>query len=160
VAGWLGRWTLPLLWFSLAVFALASGFLGGRSSDIRPPTFGEHTTYYVVAHNHYALSLAAAFGIFAVAYAVLVGVFNLPHHWWLGYIHLALMVVGAGMVLAPQYLLRLGLPRRGVGADPIAVFAELNRLSMAGYLMMMLGLLVFVVVLLDTAWGVWRRASH
>ncbi len=149
-AGFSARWLLPLSWGAATALVMWFGALEAPSRGRVSPEFSEHATYYVVAHSHYVLSIGLAFAAFALIYVLLSGLFDRPPHRWLGYLHLFVMAAGVALIFSPQYLLRFSSPRRGVDVDPVAMFAQLNRLSSAGYLVSLASLIVFAAVLFDS----------
>ncbi len=144
-----GHFGLPCLWAvgaAFPVFASWAAQLGRIVGSSAQEAYRNQDTYYVVARFHYVLSIAAWFVVFAVAYLGLS--LLLPRFRRLfGLIHFALMIAGAALISAPQFLLAWsGWPRRF--DDPQEAFALWNAVSMAGYGLMLgsLGFLVAAVV--------------
>jgi cytochrome c oxidase subunit 1 len=110
--------------------------------------YAHQDTYYVVPHWHYELSFVGAWIVFAVAYARLRPSSAFRRR--LGWAHLTVSIAGGALIFGPAWALPLtGMPRRY--ADLPNVFEQLNWISSAGYGLTLLGLLIFVCLLADTA---------
>ena len=121
-----------------------------------PPAPGEWS--YVIRHEHYVFSLAAASLFFAALYFFLETALRLPLRRWLKLIHFGAMFLGVNLILLPTQILRLGGLPKG-GSDPIPFFELCNAISSAGYLITLAGLGVFVLLLIDATWRQ-IRPSH
>jgi cytochrome c oxidase subunit 1 len=131
-------------WLAGSLYAVAAGFAG---RDGGAP-LAENATYYVVARSHYEMSLGAVFLLFAGVYAAFDLVFPLSYSRVLGWVHVLAMIVGVVLISLPSALLRLAqAPLRG--ADPTAIFATFNAFSTVGYVFTLLGIVAFVLLLLD-----------
>ncbi|WGI20539.1 cbb3-type cytochrome c oxidase subunit I [Amylibacter sp. IMCC11727] len=138
------------LWLAaLLIFVLLAGATGISLSNGSVDR-AYHDTYYVVAHFHYALNIAAVFAT----------IFFIIHRWtnravplWAGSIQFTLFAVGAFMTFFPQHFLGLsGMPRRYI--DYPEAFAFWNKISALGVLLCTLSLIVFVIILIYTIfWG-------
>lgn len=72
-----------------------------------------HDTYYVVAHFHYVMSLAALFAVFAGFYYWIGKMSGKQYNECLGKIHFWLTFIGTNVTFLPQHFLGLaGMPRR------------------------------------------------
>ena len=99
-------------------------------------------TYYVVAHFHYVLSIAAVFGIFAGWYYWFPKMTGYLYSDFLGKVHFWLSFVGANTIFFPQHFLGLaGMPRRV--ADYPDAFSGWNLVSSIGAYVFAAGMLVF-----------------
>ncbi len=109
-----------------------------------------HSTYYVVAHFHYVLSLGAVFAIFAGFYYWFEKMWGVRYNEALGAVHFWLMFVGVNVVFFPQHFLGLqGMSRRYV--DYPEAFAFWNKVSSIGYVITAVGVMVFLLVCLEAA---------
>ncbi len=139
---------VPMLWAIGFIFLFTVGGVTGvvlANSGIDTVL---HDTYYVVAHFHYTMSLGATFAVFAGFYYWLPKMSGLKYSGFLGGLHFWLMFIGVNTVFFPQHFLGLqGMPRRY--ADYPAGFAHWNMISSYGYVITAVGVLVFLVMLLD-----------
>ena len=108
-----------------------------------------HDTYYVVAHFHYVLSLGAVFAIFAGWYYWYEKIFGVKYNSFLARAQFWFFFIGANVIFFPQHFLGLqGMPRRYVDyADGHAFW---NEISSYGYLIMLVGMVLFFVVLIES----------
>ena len=112
-------------------------------------------TYYVVAHFHYVLSVAAVFAIFGGWYYWFPKMTGYMYSEPLAKLHFWLMFIGANIAFFPMHFLGLaGMPRRY--ADYPDAFAGWNFISSIGAYMGFVGLLVFFVGL---AYAFWRKRA-
>ncbi|HKQ06002.1 MAG TPA: cbb3-type cytochrome c oxidase subunit I [Blastocatellia bacterium] len=167
---WLGtiwrgqlRFTTPML-FSLGFVSLfVSGgltglFLGQAALDI--PL---HDTYFVVAHFHLIMGVAAVFALFAGTYYWFPRMFGRMMSERLGRIHFVLTFVGVYAAFMPMYLMGVsGAPRRyafhynpatGEGLQYLAGMVPLTRFVSFAAFVTIAAQFVFVFNLL---WSWWR----
>jgi cytochrome c oxidase subunit 1 len=106
-------------------------------------------TYYVVAHFHYVMAIAAAYGIFAGLY-YWIGKMSgrqYPELW--GKVHFWTFFVGANLTFFPQHFLGAqGMPRRY--PDYPAAFWGWHLVSSAGAYVAAASFLVFLYAMLRT----------
>ena len=121
-----------------------------------------HSTYYVVAHFHYVLSLGAVFTLFAGFYYWFPKMSGKMMNEPLGKLHFFLMFIGVNITFFPQHFLGLdGMPRRIPDYTP--AFEKWNVVSTYGYMVTVAGMAVFFVNLFwslaagkkagDNPWG-------
>ena len=132
----------PMLWAIGFIFLFTIGGVTGVMLANASADRVLSDTYYVVAHFHYVLSLAAVFAIFGAWY-----------YWFpkmTGYMyseaakaHFWLMFIGANMAFFPMHFLGLaGMPRRI--ADYPEAFAGWNLIASVGSYISFAGLVVFL----------------
>ncbi len=141
---------VPMLWAIGFIFLFTVGGVTGVVLANAGVDHVMHDTYYVVAHFHYVLSLGAVFTLFAGWYYWYEKMFGVRYNGFLAGIQFWLMFIGANIIFFPQHFLGLnGMPRRYI--DYPDAFALWNKVSTIGYFVVVLSLLVFFVVLIESA---------
>ncbi len=140
----------PMLWAIGFIFLFTLGGVTGVVLSNAGIDYSLHDTYYVVAHFHYVLSLGAVFAIFAGFYYWFEKIFGVKYNEFLGCLHFWLMFIGVNIIFFPQHFLGLqGMPRRYV--DYSDGFAYWNMVSTWGYVITIVGVLVFLIMLAEAA---------
>jgi len=110
-----------------------------------------HDTYYVIAHFHYVLSIAAVFALFAGFYYWIGKMSGRQYPEKLGQLHFWITFIGVNVLFFPQHFLGVaGMPRRI--PDYPDVYAGWNMVSSIGAGITAFGTLLFLVV-------VWRTLA-
>ena len=140
----------PMLWAIGFIFLFTVGGVTGVVLANAGVDQSLHDTYYVVAHFHYVLSLGAVFSIFAGFYYWFEKIFGVKYNSFLARSQFWFFFVGANVIFFPQHFLGLaGMPRRYVDyADGHAFW---NMVSSYGYLIMLVGMVLFFALLIDAA---------
>src|SRR5439155_520987 len=121
----------PVLWAIGFIFVLTIGGLTGVVVANPGADRMLQDTYYIVAHFHYVLSLAAVFGIFAGWYYWFPKITGYTYSDVLGKVHFWMSFIGANTIFFPQHFLGLaGMPRRV--ADYPDAFRDWNFISSLG----------------------------
>jgi cytochrome c oxidase subunit 1 len=105
-------------------------------------------TYYVIAHFHYVMGIAAVFSIFAGWYYWFPKISGYMYNETIAKLHFWLMFIGANVLFFPQHFLGLqGMMRRSV--DYPDAFAGWNEISSYGAFIAGFGAVVFIYGLID-----------
>ena len=140
--GWLDFVPPPMLWALGFIFLFTIGGVTGVVLANASLDRSLSDTYYVVAHFHYVLSIAAVFAIFAGWYYWFPKMTGYMYSETLANLHFWLMIVGANIAFFPMHFLGLaGMPRRY--ADYPENFAGWNFVASIGSYISFAGLLVF-----------------
>jgi cytochrome c oxidase subunit 1 len=133
----------PMLWAIGFIFLFTIGGVTGVMLANAGVDRSLTDTYYVVAHFHYVLSLAAVFAIFAGWYYWFPKMTGYMYSETLGKLHFWLMFIGANVAFFPMHFLGLaGMPRRY--ADYPDAFAGWNFVASIGSYISFAGLIVFL----------------
>ncbi|MEE9373238.1 MAG: cbb3-type cytochrome c oxidase subunit I [Saprospiraceae bacterium] len=100
-------------------------FLGNSAIDIQM-----HDTYFVVAHFHIVMGVAAMFGMFSGIYHWFPKMFGRFMNETLGKIHFWLTIVGAYAIFWPMHYLGMaGVPRRYYRFDSFEAFEQFTAMN-------------------------------
>jgi cytochrome c oxidase subunit 1 len=140
----------PMLWAIGFIFLFTVGGVTGVVLANAGVDASLHDTYYVVAHFHYVLSLGAVFAIFAGWYYWFEKIWGVKYNSVLARLQFVFFFIGANVIFFPQHFLGLqGMPRRYV--DYADGFAFWNSVSSWGYVIMLVGMVLFFAVLIEAA---------
>ena len=138
----------PMVWAIGFIFLFTVGGVTGVMLANAGIDAYLHDTYYVVAHFHYVLSLGAIFAIFAGFYYWIEKMSGYKYSELLGQLHFWITFIGVNLIFFPQHFLGLqGMQRRV--PDYADGFALWNQVSSIGYVVTMVGTIVFFIMLVD-----------
>jgi len=122
--------TVPMLFAIGFVSFFISGGLTGLYLGNAPIDIQMHDTYFVVAHFHIVMGVAAFFGMFAGVYHWFPKMFGRYMNQTLGKIHFWLTLIAAYMVFWPMHYLGVaGVPRRYYTFDSFVNFSQFDTLN-------------------------------
>ncbi|GAA0455027.1 MULTISPECIES: cytochrome c oxidase subunit I [Sphingomonas] len=156
------RFPTPMLWALGFIFMFTVGGVTGVILANGGVDDYMHDTYYVVAHFHYVLSLGAVFALFAGFYYWFPKMSGKMYNELLGKLHFWVFFVGVNVLFFPMHFLGAnGMPRR-IPDYPDA-FAYWNHIASIGYVIMAVGIVIFLINLVvslasgrragDNPWG-------
>ncbi|VAV91310.1 Cytochrome c oxidase polypeptide I [hydrothermal vent metagenome] len=143
---WGGSMTFktPMVWALGFIFMFTIGGVTGVVLANGGIDDNLHDTYYVVAHFHYVLSLGAVFSLFAGFYYWFPKMSGRHYSELLGQLHFWIFFIGVNVMFFPQHFLgQQGMPRRY--ADYPEQFAYWNQISSLGYVIMLVGVIIFFI---------------
>jgi cytochrome c oxidase subunit 1 len=139
---------VPMLWAIGFIFLFTVGGVTGVVLANSGVDTSFHDTYYVVAHFHYVLSLGAVFAIFGGFFYWIPKMSGYRYNGFLAGLQFWIMFIGVNIVFFPQHFLGAqGMPRRHV--DYNEAYQYWNNISTIGYVITIVGVLVFLVTLVE-----------
>lgn len=143
------RMTTPTMFAIGFVSVFISGGLTGIWVGNATVDIQLHDTYFVVAHFHLVMGVAAFFGMFAGIYHWFPRMFGRMMNDTLGYIHFAITFVGAYVIFWPMHFLGLsGVPRRYYSFNEIEAFSQYattNQVISVATIIVFLGQILFII---------------
>jgi cytochrome c oxidase subunit 1 len=119
-------------------------FLGNSAIDIQ-----QHDTYFVVAHFHIVMGVAAFYGMFAGVYNWFPKMFGRFMNETLGKVHFWITTVGAYAVFGPMHFIGMaGVPRRYYRFDSFEAFSgfdDMNKFITIAAIITFFAQIMFVV---------------
>jgi cytochrome c oxidase subunit 1 len=140
----------PMLYAIGFIFLFVVGGVTGVLLANAGIDFAMHDTYYVVAHFHYVMAIAAIFAMFGGYYYWVGKMTGRQYSEPLARIQFWVFFIGVNVLFFPQHFLGLaGMPRR-IPDYPDA-YSGWNMVSSVGALITMIGTLMFFYILWHTA---------
>ncbi|HNM32302.1 MAG TPA: cbb3-type cytochrome c oxidase subunit I [Chitinophagales bacterium] len=119
-------------------------WLGNSTLDIQL-----HDTYFVVAHFHLVMGVAAFFGMFAGVYHWFPRMYGRMMNDTLAYIHFGITFIGAYLIFWPMHFIGLsGVPRRYYSFNEIEAFSQYattNKIISAATIVVFLAQVIFLI---------------
>jgi cytochrome c oxidase subunit 1 len=142
----------PMLWAIGFISLFTLGGLSGIFLAVYPVEWDLDQTYFVDAHLHYVLFGGAIFAIFGGLYYWWPKIFGRSLDERLGKVHFWLVFLGFNLTFFPQYLLGLLGMTQGVSTYSTGgLWEAYNMVSSIGSLVMAVGMLAFVLNVVQTA---------
>jgi cytochrome c oxidase subunit 1 len=141
----------PML-FAIGFVALfIVGGLSGVSHAVSPSDAQQQDTYYIVAHLHYVLFGGSLMGLLGGVYYWFPKITGrLLNEVW-GKVHFWLFFIGMNITFFPMHFAGLnGMPRRIYTYSSEFGWGGMNLLSSLGYLVLLVGAIVFVINLIHS----------
>ncbi len=151
------RFTVPMLFalgfVSIFVTGGLSGIILGQTSLDIPM----HDTYFVVAHFHLIMGVAAIFGIFAGTYYWFPKMFGRMMNDALGKLHFWLTFIGIYAIFIPMHILGIaGHPRRYAETAGFDFLAPLQPLHIFITIAALVTAAAQVLFFFNFFWSIWR----
>ncbi|MBS0530277.1 MAG: cytochrome c oxidase subunit I [Proteobacteria bacterium] len=138
----------PMLWAIGFIFLFTVGGVTGVVLANAGVDRVLQETYYVIAHFHYVMGVAAVFAIFAGWYYWFPKISGYMYSETIGKLHFWVMFVGVNILFFPQHFLGLsGMMRRSV--DYPDAFAGWNFVSSIGAYISGFSILIFIYAMID-----------
>jgi cytochrome c oxidase subunit I len=138
----------PMLWAVGFIFLFTLGGVTGVVLANAGVDRVLQETYYVIAHFHYVMGVAAVFAIFAGWYYWFPKISGYMYSEAIGKAHFWVMFIGVNILFFPQHFLGLqGMMRRSV--DYPDAFAGWNVVSSVGAYVSGFGVLIFIYGMID-----------
>ncbi|MFQ5777545.1 MAG: cbb3-type cytochrome c oxidase subunit I [Terriglobia bacterium] len=116
-----------------------------------------HDTYFVVAHFHIIMGVAAIFGIFAATYFWFPKIVGRHLNETLGKVHFWLTFVGVYAIFMPMHYIGLaGHPRRYADTTAVGFLSQLDPLHYFMTIAAFITVGVQLLFVLNLIWGLWK----
>ncbi|HEX5624899.1 MAG TPA: cbb3-type cytochrome c oxidase subunit I, partial [Saprospiraceae bacterium] len=127
-------------------------FLGNSAIDIQ-----QHDTYFVVAHFHIVMGVAAFFGMFAGVYNWFPKMFGRFMNETLGKIHFWITMIGAYAVFGPMHYLGMaGVPRRYYRFDNFDAFKDFDDMNKFITIAAIITFMAQILFVVNFFWSMYR----
>ncbi|MGP1916565.1 MAG: cbb3-type cytochrome c oxidase subunit I [Candidatus Hodgkinia cicadicola] len=132
----------PMVWSITFIMLFITGGVTGLQLANASLSNVLHDTFYVVAHFHYVLAVAAVFGVLAAWYYWFPKVMKISYNEVHSISHSFVTFMITNLIFLPQHFLGLaGMPRRCV--DYPNAFRNWNRISTAAAVSMLITIILF-----------------
>ncbi|MFP3039907.1 MAG: cbb3-type cytochrome c oxidase subunit I, partial [Candidatus Hodgkinia cicadicola] len=139
----------PMIWALGFVILFVTGGITGIQLANASLNKALHNTYYVVAHFHYVLSMAAIFAAMAGWYYWFHKIFGRSYNERLSILHAIITFLASNIIFLPQHFLGLaGMPRRCI--DYTIAYSGWNKISSYGACLGMVSVALFFYILIES----------
>jgi cytochrome c oxidase subunit I len=166
---WLGtlwgariRFTSPMLFAIGFVSLFVAGGITGLVLGQTTLDLSMHDTYFVLAHFHLVMGVAAIFGIFAGIYFWFPKMFGRMMNETLGQLHFWVTFIGVYVIFAPMHIMGIvGMPRRYSQFTEYEFLKQLDPLVMLVTIGVFMTATIQLVFLFNFFWSIFkgRRAG-
>jgi cytochrome c oxidase subunit 1 len=161
---WLGtiwggklRFTTPMLFALGFVSLFVAGGITGLVLGQTTLDLAMHDTYFVLAHFHLVMGVAAIFGIFAGTYFWFPKMFGRTMNETLGKIHFFISFIGVYGIFMPMHSMGVvGMPRRYAAFTEYAFLAKLHPLVVFVTVSAFVTATAQLIFLFNFFWSLWK----
>ncbi len=148
---WRGKISLksPMIWALGFIMLFVAGGVTGIQLANASLSRILHDTYYVVAHFHYVLSIAALFASMSAWYYWFAKIFGRTYNEKLCILHAIITFIATNITFLPQHFLGLaGMPRRCI--DYIKPYHGWNQISSYGSYLGIASIVLFFYIIVES----------
>ncbi|MBA3320224.1 MAG: cbb3-type cytochrome c oxidase subunit I, partial [Pyrinomonadaceae bacterium] len=164
---WLGtlwgakiRFTVPMLFAIGFVSLFVAGGITGLVLGQTSLDLAMHDSYFVLAHFHLVMGVAAIFGIFGGVYFWFPKMFGRMMSEKLGYVHFWPTFIGVYLIFVPMHAMGIvGMPRRYSSFSEYAFLNRANPLVMLVTIAAIVTAITQLVFLFNFFWSMFRGAK-
>jgi cytochrome c oxidase subunit 1 len=156
------RFTTPMLFAIGFVSLFVAGGITGLVLGQTTLDLSMHDTYFVLAHFHLVMGVAAIFGIFAGIYFWFPKMFGRMLNETLGKLHFWVTFVGVYIIFAPMHIMGIvGMPRRYAQFTEYEFLKPLHSLVLLVTIGVIITATIQIVFLFNFFWSIFkgRRAG-
>ncbi|MFP3037805.1 MAG: cbb3-type cytochrome c oxidase subunit I [Candidatus Hodgkinia cicadicola] len=149
---WRGKISLksPMIWsLGFIILLITGGVTGIQLANVSLLSRALYDTYYIVAHFHYSLAIAALFAAMSAWYFWFHKITGRTYNEKLCILHAIITFIATNITFMPQYLLGLtGMPRRYI--DYIKPYHGWNQISSYGSYLGIVSIALFFYIIIES----------